>query len=134
MADFNKGQSFLDTSAVNYFSSKPKYFITMSDADYDDDLIVCFVMNTEHRMDKYKIGCNKDYQRFIIKPGAFSFVTEYTSVMLFKESFYKYSEMRESTIKLLDMANDLLIRQIRNCIDWTDLTPRATKLIKDSFK
>ena len=134
MADFNKGQTFLDIAAVNYYSSKPKYFITMSDADYDDDLIVCFVMNTEHRTDKYRVGCNKDYQRFIIEPGTFSFVTEHTSIMLLRESLYKYSEMYGDKIKLLDIAGDLLVRQIRNCIDWNNLTAKATRLIKDSFK
>lgn len=134
MADFNKGQVFLDQSAAIYQVSKPKYFITMSDADYDDDLIVCFVINTEHRMDRYQVGCNKDYQRFIIEPGTFSFIKEYTSIMLLRESFYKYSEMYGDTIKLMAIADDLLVRQIRNCINWDNLTPKATALIKNSFK
>ena len=50
MADFNKGQTFLDKSATNYQGTKGKYFIALSDADDDDDPVICFVMNTEHRM------------------------------------------------------------------------------------
>jgi len=133
MADFNKGQTFLDLSATNFQGTKSKYFIALSNAKDEDDLVVCFVMNTEHRMDKYHLLCNKSKQRFIIKPETFSFIKYYTSIMLVKEVFYQYSEFYKDNIKLLDIANETLIRQIKNCIDWKFLTPKAAKLIKESF-
>jgi hypothetical protein len=134
MADLNKGQTFLDLSAINFFGTKGKFFIALSDAEDEDDLVVCFVMNTEHRMDKYNLLCNKNQQRFIIAPSTFSFVSEYTSIMLVKEVFYEYSEFFHDHIKLKDVADDLLVRQIKNCLDFNYLTPKAAKLIKDSFK
>lgn len=134
MADFNKGQTFLDLSAINFYGTKGKYFIALSNAEYDDDIIVCFVMNTEHRMDKYHLLCNKNQQRFIIAPKTFSFISDYTSIMLVKEVFYEYSELFRDHIKLKDLADETLIRQIKNCIDLNYITPKAAKLIKDSFK
>ncbi len=134
MADFNKGQTFLDKSATNYQGTKGKYFIALSDADDDDDLIICFVMNTEYRMDKYNWLCNKDKQRFIIKPKTFEFITDPTSIILEKEAYYKYSEMYKPNIKLLDKADDTLIRQIKNCIDWNHISVKAANIIKQCFK
>jgi len=134
MADFNKGQTFLDKSATNQQGTKPKYFIALSDADYDDDTIICFVMNTEHRMAQYNWLCNKDKQRFIIKPQTFTFITVPTSIILSKEAYYRYSEMYKPNIKLLEMADDTLIRQIKNCIDWNYISVKAANIIKQSFK
>jgi len=134
MADFNKGQTFFDECAVNYEGTKGKYYIALSDADNDDDLIVCFVMNTENRMDKYHLLCNKDKQRFIISPGTFTFIKRYTSIMLMREVFYKYSEIYQDNIKLLDLTDDNLVRQIKNCIDWNYISEKAKNIIKQSFK
>jgi hypothetical protein len=133
MADFSKGQTFLDLSATNIQGTKRKYFIALSDAQYEDDLIVCFVMNTEHRMDKYHLFCNKNNHRFVIAPKTFSFIVKYTSIILVKEAFYQYCEFFQENIKLLDSANDTLVRQIKNCIDWDYITPKAAVLIKKSF-
>lgn len=134
MADFNKGQSFHDKFATNYQGTKGKYFIALSDADEDDDFIICFVMNTENRMDKYEWDCNKDKQRFIIRPNTFSFIKNPTSIILEKEVYYKYSEMYQSNIELLDIASDVLIRQIKNCIDWNRISLKAASIIKQCFK
>jgi len=134
MADFNKGQTFLDKAATNYQGTKGKYFIALSDAEYDDDLIVCFVMNTENRMDQYNSLCNKDKQRFIISPGTFTFITRHTSIMLVKEAFYKYSEIYRDNVKLLDMADDNLVRQIKNCIDWNYISIKAKDIIRQCFQ
>ena len=67
MAVFNKGQTFIDHKAIDLTGIKPKYFIALSSADDPDDMVVCFVMNTEHRMDKYHFNCNKKDLRFIIQ-------------------------------------------------------------------
>ncbi len=134
MADFNKGQTFLDLKSVNIDGIKGKYFIALSDADYIDDEIICFVMNTEKFMSKYMVNCNKQYQRFIISPGTFSFISKPTSIMLEKEWHYRFEEMFMDTIKILDLAPDLLVRQIKNCIDWGYILPKAKKIIEDSFK
>ena len=134
MADLNKGQTFLDLSATNYYGTKGKFFIALSNAEVENDLVVCFVMNTEKRMNKYHLLCNKNHQRFIIAPKTFSFISEYTSIMLVKEVFYEYSEFFQDHIKLKDVADDILVRQIKNCLDFNYLTQKATRLIKDSFK
>ncbi len=134
MADFKKGQLFLDKSAINIQGIKGKYFIAMSDAEDDDDLIICFVLNTERRMEKYHLNCNKNFQRFIIPPDTFSFIHEYTSIMLVKEVFYKFAEIFENNILLLDMTNEILLRQIKNGIDWNYISPKAKNIILKSFK
>jgi hypothetical protein len=133
MADFNRGQTFFDLSATNLQGTKGKYFIAMSNAEDEDDLIVCFVMNTEHRMDKYHLHCNKESQRFIIAPSTFSFISVHTSIILVKEVFYQFYELFQDNIKLLDSASETLTRQIKNCIDWNFITPKAARLIKESF-
>lgn len=134
MADFNKGQTFLDIKATNYQGIKPKYFIAMSDANDEDDIVVCFFMNTEHRMEKYNLNCNRASGRFIIATGTFSFIKEPTSIILSKEVHYKYSEMYGSNIKLLDAAKEILLRQIKNCINFDDISVNSAKIIKDCFK
>jgi hypothetical protein len=134
MAGFNKGQTFLDKSSTILSGTKGKYFIALSEAEYDDDLIVCFVMNTEHRIDKYHFDCNKNDCRYIIKPGTFSFIDRPTSIMLIREVFYKYNEMYQDNIVLLDIAEELLLRQIKNCIDRNFISPKAYNIIQNSFK
>ena len=134
MADFEKGQTFIDKQAVNLDQTKAKYFIGMCNAEYDDDLIVCFVMNTEKRMDQYHLNCNKEACRFIIEPSTFSFITKPTSIMLKREWIYKMSELYNSNIKLLDKADETLARQIKNCIDWNHIMLKSKKLIIVSFR
>ena len=91
-------------------------------------------MNTENRLDKYHYNCNKDALRFIIPKKTFSFIEKPTSIMLSKECFYTLEEIYQTNIKLLDKAETLLTRQIKNCIDWNFILPRSKKLIYDSFK
>jgi hypothetical protein len=133
MAELERGQTFFDSRAVNLNQQKSKYFIALSNADFDDDLIVCFVMNTERRMEKYHIGCNKTSQKFIIKPGTFSFIKTYTSIMFDQPCCYQLNDIYEDNIKLLDKADDMLCRQIKNCIDWNYIPQKFSKLIKMSF-
>ncbi len=134
MAEFERGQTFLDLAAESHRGTKGKFFIALSSADYDDDIIVCFVFNTEHRMDKYHVGCNKDVQKFIVAPKAFSFIDKYSSIMLHQACCYKLIEMYSDKIRLLEKADDQLCRQIKNCIDWNFVPAKFVPLIKDSFK
>jgi hypothetical protein len=134
MAEFDRGQTFLDLSATNQEGTKGKFFIGLSNADYADDSIVCFVFNTEKRMDKYHLGCNKEVQKYIVAPGTFSFVSAHSSIMLNQDYCYKLEEMYGDNIKLLDKADDNLSRQIKNCIDWDYILPKSALLIKQSFK
>ena len=134
MAEFDIGQTFLDKRAVNFYREKSKYFIALSSANYDDDPIICFSMNTEKRMDKYHYNCNKKHQRFIIKPNVFSFIKNNTSIMLDSPCQYFLKEMYLDQIKLLDKAEELLCRQIKNCIDWNYIESKFAKLIKACFK
>ena len=133
MAGIDIGQTFLDLKATNFQGTKGKYFISMSCADCDGDEFVCFVMNTERKMEKYKLYCNKSVQKFIIAPSTFSFITKNTSIMLEIYAIYKFEEMYEDNIKLLDKASELLCRQIKNCIDWDFLPPKIAKMIKEVF-
>ncbi len=134
MADFEIGQTFLDFQSSREGVKKPKYFIAMSPANYDDDQIVCLVMNTEHRMDIVRVGCNKRIGKFVLAPGALSFIKKHTSIMLSRPCLYNYYEMFESNIKLLDLVEDSLLRQIKNCIDFDDIPIKFTKMIKGAFK
>jgi len=133
MAEFEKGQTFLDLKAINLYSEKGKYFIAMSNAEYEDDYIICFVMNTEKRMDKYHPKCNREHQKFIIKPYTFSYIKDYTSIMLAQPCCYQLSVMYEDNIKILDKADEILCRQIKNCIEWNYIPFKFAKIIKDSF-
>jgi hypothetical protein len=54
--------------------------------------------------------------------------------MLVKEVFYKFAEIFENNILLLDMTNEILLRQIKNCIDWNYISPKAKNIILKSFK
>jgi len=79
---FEVGTTFLNHRAQNIQGEKSKYFIGMNNANMEDDIIVAFVFNTEHRIDLYHVGCNKEKQKFVLKPKDISYLTEYTSIML----------------------------------------------------
>ncbi len=131
MADIEIGQTFVDLHSTNLFQGdKAKYFITMSCADCEGDEFVCFVMNTERMMKKYHLNCNKSKQKFIIPPDTFSFITDNTAFMLARPAIYKYEEMYESHIRLLEVAPVLLCSQIKNCIDWNFIPPRISKMMR----
>jgi hypothetical protein len=135
MADIEIGQTFIDHHSTNLFQKdKAKYFIIMSCADCEGDELVCFVMNTERKIEKYKLWCNKSKLKFIIPPGTFSFITDNTAIMLAKPAIYKYEEVYADHIKLLDKATPLLCSQIKNCIDWNFIPLKISKLIKESVK
>jgi hypothetical protein len=114
--------------------TKGKYFIGLSNGCFDDDLLVCFVLNTEHGMDKYKLDCNPISEKFIIPAKTFSFITDFTAIMLHREVIYYLREMYEFNIRLLDKASDVLSRQIKNCICRDHIAPKMYTLITDSFK
>lgn len=133
MADIEIGQTFLDRKAVNFYGQKGKYFIALSCADCDGDEFACLVMNTERRMEKYQLYCNRQAQKFILSPGTFPFITTHTSIMLSTPCLYKYEEMYQDNIELLDRASKVLCRQIKNCIDWGFIQVKIAKYIKLSF-
>lgn len=134
MADINIGQTFIDHHATNYYGEKSKYFVALSCADCPGDEFVCFVMNTEKQMEKYKLWCNKWKQKFIIPPGTLSFVSKETAVMLANPLLYRYDEILNSShIKLLDVAPVVLFKQIKNCIDWNYIPRMMSEKIKAAF-
>ena len=134
MTDYEKGQTFLDLKATNYSGTKGKYFIALNDADDDDDPIIAFVMNTENRMDQFRVGCNKKFQKYILQPGDFSFIKNHTAIMLELPQLYTLAEMYDNNIKLLDKADDNLCRQIKNCIDFNYIPVKFAQIIKTCFK
>lgn len=135
MAEFEKGQFFFDHKASNFQGQKGKYFIALTDAECDDDWIVCFVLNTERRMDLHNVDCNKNVQKFILTPNNFSFVKNYTAIMLSLPCCYQLIEMYKDNIKLLnDKADEVICRRIKNCIDLNQITIKLAKLIKECYK
>jgi len=134
MAELERGQTFLDLKACNSDGTKGKFHISLSNVSFDDDILVCFVFNTEHKMSKYKLDCNPTSERFIIAPKTFSFITDFTSIMLHREVIYRLEEIYESNIKLLDIADDMLSRKIKNCICRDHISPKMYALITNSFK
>ncbi len=144
MAEFEKGDIFIDYRAVNIAGEKAKYFLCMNDANEADDKVVCFVMNTEGRMDKYHVGCNNSVGKFVLILGdtplentkGKSFLKNPTSLMLSKPRIYTVSEFLErSDIKFIGkIIDDKFLRRIKNCIDFNDLTFLEMRLIKEAFK
>lgn len=132
---FEAGRTFLDKKAPNLSGSKAKYFIGMNDADFEDDYIVCFVFNTEHRIDLLpNIGCVKAKLKYVIEPGTFSFIIKHSSIELLPV-FYKLKELLDNpNIVELDKADEILARRIKNCVDENLIPSKAWNLIKDSFK
>ena len=131
---FEAGRTFLDKRAINSTGLNDKYFIGMNDADFENDLIVCFVFNTEHRMDLLPhIGCVKDKLKYVIEPGTFSFIKSHSSIDLYPV-FYALKELVDSkNIIELEKADDDLARRIKKCIDEKHIPTKAWSLIKDSF-
>lgn len=133
---FEKGQTFKDNRATNFDGEKGKYFIGMSNGEFEDDVICCFVMNTENKMHLHHLLCNSGKQKFIIAPKTFSFIINYTSIMLNKTVYYRVNEIINDPkiIELKDLADLNLSRQIKNCIDFDFVEPKYVPLIKSAFK
>lgn len=134
MEEFERGQTFHHKKATNFDGQKGKYFIGLTDAEYDDDEIVCFVINTEHHMHRYTYNCNREAQKYIIAPQTFSFIKDDSAIMLGQACFYLMTEMYESDIELLDKADELFCRKIKNCIDMNSIEPIFQRVIKECYK
>jgi hypothetical protein len=89
-------------------------------------------MNTENII--RNIGCLKNDGKFIITPNTFSFIHKNTSIMLKLDVYYKFNDKFLNKIELYEIADEILQRQIKNCIDFDNLRPLGTRLIKESFK
>lgn len=132
---FEVGTTFLDHRAINIKGTNPKYFLALNNADDKDDIIVSFVFNTEHRMDLYHVGCNKEKQKFVVAPKSFSFISDYSSIMLAVPTYYQLEEIIDiPSMKIFEKANDKLLREIKNCLDMKNVSLKFHHLIKDSFK
>ena len=140
MAIIEKGQFFKDNKAVKLDTEpKSKYFITLTQGNEEDDPLLCFVLNTEDRMDLYKVGCNKKKEKFILSPDIqnFTFLKNFSAIMLLGAQTYKVFELFENDgIEVLekDIADDELLRQIKNCIDINNLLPKEKELLDENYK
>lgn len=135
MADFfEKGQTFLDKAAINIQGKKPKYFIALTSANEPDDIVICFVINTENRMELYKEACNKAKGKYILKPKELTFITNHSSIMLDLPCKYYLKELGEKTVELFEIADDTLCRQIKNCLNFDNINPKFGDMIKKCFK
>lgn len=88
-------------------------------------------------MDLYQVGCNHKKQRFILFKyiHKFEFLTDQSSIMLDDACRYYVKEFYEDKIKILnDKADDILCRQIKNCVDEGYILPKFMKMIKDCYK
>lgn len=134
MATIDCGQFFLDHNASKNFQQKAKYFIALSDADDEDDIMICFVINT----DKFNLPahCNKNKNKYVLDPKihCFSFLKHKSSIMLSEPCFYKAGELiNTNSITILnDVADENLQREISNCIDKNNITQRFLKYLKYS--
>jgi hypothetical protein len=128
------GTVFLDKKAVSIQGIKPKYFLGMNDVDDEDDKIVAFVFNTENNPGKYKDGCNFDHERFLFSDNLFSFQSRPTSLMLNRTYFYKCIEVLGNDIKILETIDEIVARQVKNCINKENIEEFAWELINKSFK
>ncbi len=134
MCLLKRGQFFIDLRAANNQGTKPKYFIAMTSADFDDDWVVCFVINTERHMDKMaSIGCNKKRLAYVLEPGQFSFLTEYSSIFLRVRQYTLAELINSNTIKMLDIAPDELCRKIKNCCDKDNIEVKFWKMLNEEY-
>lgn len=133
MAELELGRTFCDRKATNIDGRKPKHYIALAIANFDDDMVPCFVCNTEHRMENYSLGCNQQHERFVIPPRTFAWVTDFTSVMLNKEYWYTLEEILGPDIVLAEKANDNFLRQVKNCINKDSISQKAYSLICSAF-
>jgi hypothetical protein len=129
------GTTFLDFHATNIHGQKPKYYISLNNADDEDDVLVSFVFNTERRMDLYHTGCNKGKGKFVVVPGSISFISEHSSIMLALPAYYLLKEIIDnSSVKILEKVGEKLLREIKNCLDLKHVIQKYHSRIKDSFK
>lgn len=137
MAIIEKGTFFLDLHATKNFEENDKFMLVMSEAEFEDDVLLCFSLNTEHRMDLYHVGCNGRKAKFILSPDLdkFSFLKRFTYLKLDEPLIYKVKELFEDSIKVYesDKANEILLRQINNCIDRGYLTPKQVEILKQTY-
>lgn len=132
---FEAGTTFLDHRAFNIQGEKAKYFIGMNNADTEDDVIIAFVFNTEHRMDLYHVGCNKEKQKYVVEPKSFSFISAHSSIMLSVPEYYQLKEIIDKdSVKIFEKATDRLAREIKNCLDLKNVSAKFYHLIKESFR
>ena len=136
MPEIERGRTFIDFESVSFNKKKPKFFITMNDADYDDDILVCFVMNSEKQREERNLSynCNRLKGKFVIQEGVFSFITHDTSIMLKTPNYLKLEYIIGGNTKLYEIAPELIQRQIKNCLDFGYIQPQYAELIKKSFK
>lgn len=138
---FKYGSIFIDFKAVKMlkpddYSIKAKYFIAMSNGDYNDDKIICFVLNTEMNYSNLEKGCNKFIKKFYLPAETleFDFQKNHTSIFLDDDRYYILEEILSSEdIKIIGTVDDNLARQIKNCIDFNDIEIEGKELIKNSF-
>ena len=137
MCLIKKGQFFLDKKSCNIDGQKPKYHLVLTDGKEEEDKVLCLVLNSEKHMDKYKIGCNKSKQKYIISPEThkFSFLKNYTSIILMRVRTYFAREFYEDNLDVLkDFAEIDLMRQIKNCLDENNLLPNEKEILKNCYK
>lgn len=137
MATINRGQFFLDHKAIKDGHQKAKFFIALTEGDADDEGVICFVINTEHKMDLYHVCCNKKQQKFVLYNTIhkFKFLEEPSSIMLGEPCRYYVKEFYESHIKILgDIADEKLCREIKNCLDEGYILPSFMEIIKKNYK
>jgi hypothetical protein len=131
---FTPGTVFIDLKASNITGCKPKYFIGMSKANYEDDKIICFVFNTENYPQNLHDGCNKIKEKFFLPPKRFDFQTEPTSIMLNKEHYYSLNEiLNDDKIKIVNNEIELkLLLKIFNCINRKSIAEFGWEMLKES--
>ena len=137
MATIDRGQFFLHHHAIKDGKQKAKYFIALTEGELDDDRVICFVLNTENRMDLYRVGCNKNKQKFVLynEIHRFEFLEKPSSIMLDEPCCYWVKEFYEDKITILrDKADEKLCREIKNCIDEGYILPSLMKQIRDNYK
>ena len=136
MPSIPKGQFFLDLIATKHGQQKGKFFIALTEGEFDDDRLICFVLNTENRMDLYRDGCNKAKGKFILLPDNhdFGFLINPTSIMLNEPCCYLVKEFYEDRIIMKKVADEKILREIKNCIDNGYLLPWMIKDIKSNYR
>lgn len=137
MITVERGQFFLDYHSIKVGKEKAKFFLALTSGDELDEEVICFVINTEKRMDLYNVCCNKSKQKFILynEIHNFNFLEKPSSIMLDEARKYYVKEFFDDGIKLLDdIAEEKICREIKNCIDPGYILPKFWAIIQADYK
>lgn len=133
MAIFEKGTIFRIQKStkmhrgISGFQTKPKMFLALNDAEYEDDPIVSLVLCTENQITSE--GCYKRKNKYIILPGLCKCITNTTYIQTVEESYFDLKKILESCNTIHDTITESDFNKIYNCLEKENFLIKAEKIM-----